>query len=176
MGGTNLLVTSQKAFTINAVTSSEGQKCQTGDQSNCWHPGTLAHRALLRLCVSPWLAGAMFDAPEAGVRAAGGLHFREAQQTTTLFAGGLCNTSLQSPHSMPRQRKVTVGGGVWNHAGWSLAGFRLLCKEQLVAFAIGEEKMEQKWTKVLLLLVFCQRKFAWTLRPGGFVALGAADC
>lgn len=33
--------------------------------------------------------------------------------------------------------------------------------------------MEQKWTKVLVLLVFCQRKFAWS---DPFVALGAADC
>lgn len=118
----------------------------------------------------------MFDAPEAGVRGAGGLHFRNAQQTTTVFAGGLCNTSLQSPHLMPRQRKVTVGGGVWNHTGASLAGFRSLCKEQLVAFAISKEKMEQKWTKVLVLVVFCQRKFVWTLRSGPFVALGAIYC
>lgn len=35
--------------------------------------------------------------------------------------------------------------------------------------------MEQKWTKVLMLLVLCQRKFAWTLRSGPFVALGAVE-
>lgn len=108
---------------------------------------------------------------------------QNVQQTTstTVFAGGLCNASLQSSHLTARQKKVTAGGG----AGFGAPSDHLWLpsahssKDQFGCFwhffgggfrggvfGCCEKKMEPKWTKVLVLLVFSQRKFGGTLKSG----------
>lgn len=124
----------------------------------------------------------------------GGLCFKTLQ-TTTVFAGGVCRASLQSSHLMVRQKKVTAGGrGLepgpiisgclqLTPVKTSLAAFALFWgggggfRGGLFYFCFGEEKMEPKWTKVLVLLLLFQRRFGWTLNSGLLLLLlFAAGC